>query len=203
MFCSAPDGGKFTERDYPSGPWRNRFFRIGAAGSDGTVFQWTPDDITYVVPGVDVIRDQVSRGSSNAHSTESIPNRMVDFRETGSSVATALAAGLAAMILYCVKASILTVKAANNNNNPLFVVLPDNAVDLMARPDQMKQAFGALGRVTNNKFVQVWDELEKVSDNLAVLHSERVTESVKIECTRVFMDFAHRLWSAANMKQEY
>jgi hypothetical protein len=37
MFCSAADEGKFTKDDYPSGPWRDRFFRISAADADGTV----------------------------------------------------------------------------------------------------------------------------------------------------------------------
>ncbi|KAI1821589.1 hypothetical protein F4861DRAFT_518361 [Xylaria intraflava] len=62
MFCSAPDDGKLTELDYPSGPWRDRFFRIGAANVDGTVFHWTPEDgITYVLPGVNVIKTRCPR----------------------------------------------------------------------------------------------------------------------------------------------
>lgn len=61
MFCSAPDDGKFSTLDYPSRPWQDGFFRIGAASADGKVFSWTSDDgITYVLPGVDVIKDQIS-----------------------------------------------------------------------------------------------------------------------------------------------
>jgi hypothetical protein len=95
MFCSAPDEGKFTKLDYPSGPWREDFFRIGAARADGTVFQWTPDDgITYVLPGVEVIRDQLSSSSFDVLSVARFTKRVEDFKyETGSSVATAPGGG--------------------------------------------------------------------------------------------------------------
>lgn len=202
MFCSAPDEGKFTELDYPSGPWRDRFFRIGAAGADGSVFGWTPDDgITYVVPGVDVIRDQAATRSFDAHSMQGIPNRMVEFHETGSSVATALAAGLAAMIIYCVKASILAVKTVNNSNSPLLGVLPDNAAELIAHPDEMKRAFASLGKVTPNNFVQVWEELDKISERLEVLQAPSSTPEVKLKCTNAFVAFGQMLWGAA--KQDH
>jgi hypothetical protein len=197
MFCSAPDTGKFTELDYPSGPWRNSFFRIGAARADGTVFGWTPEDggITYVLPGVDVIREQ------EAHSTQTLPKPMVEFHETGSSVATALAAGLAAMIIYCVKASILAVKTASqgSNSSPLEI-LPHNAAELIAHPNEMKRAFAKLGKVTPNKFVQVWDELDKISDQLEALQAPGSTPEVKLNSLKAFVDFGLKLWSAA--KQE-
>ncbi|KAG7286708.1 hypothetical protein NEMBOFW57_009019 [Staphylotrichum longicolle] len=203
MFCATPDRGKFTELDYPSGPWREKFFRIGAARADGTVFHWTPEDgITYVVPGVDVIRDQAATGSfSNPLSGQGIPNRMAEFRETGSSVATALAAGLAAMLIYCVKASILVVKTANNSNNPLLVRLPDNAAKDIAHPVEMKRAFRCLGTVTPNNFVQVWNELDKISEQLENLQSPGSSPETKLEATKAFVDFGQRLWSAA--KQEH
>ncbi len=118
MFCSAPDEGKFADSGYyPSGPWSDRFFRIGAATASGAVFDWMPEDrITYLLPGVDVILEQAAKGTHEANSLRTIPNRMLEFKETGSSVATALAAGLAAIIIYCVKASILAVKIDNPSN---------------------------------------------------------------------------------------
>lgn len=204
MFCSAPDKGKFSGLDYPSGPWRDhgRFFRIGAAASDGTVFGWTPEDgITYVLPGVDVIREQAATRSFDAHSTQKIPNRMIEFRETGSSVATALAAGLAAMIIYCVKASILVDKTANESDNPLLGRFPDNAAHEIAHPDQMRRAFSSLGDVTQNKFVQVWQQLDEVTKHLEHLQLPRSAPETKLQATKAFVDFGQRLWSAA--KQEH
>ncbi|TVY59789.1 hypothetical protein Focb16_v003793 [Fusarium oxysporum f. sp. cubense] len=156
MFCSAPDKGKFTELDYPSGPWPNSFFRIGAAYSNGTVFQWTPEvGITYILPGVDVVQDQIKGGSSKSGESSKSSKNL-----TGSSVATALGAGLAAMIIYCVKASILSVKTANQNKAAMHPI-PDNRAIQVAKPDAMKRAFASLGSTTSNKFIQVWEELDK------------------------------------------
>ncbi|KAK1236915.1 hypothetical protein MKX08_007863 [Trichoderma sp. CBMAI-0020] len=163
MFCSAPDECKFTKLDYPSGPWREDFFRIGAAGTDGTVFQWTPEDgVTYVLPGVEVIRDQVSSSSFDLLSAAMFTKRVEDFKyETGSSVATALATGLAAMIIYCIKASIMNVKIWNQNKDPIMgTAIGDNDANLIAAPDAMKRAFARLGNVTPNKFIQVWEKFD-------------------------------------------
>lgn len=195
MICSAPDEGKFTELDYPSGPWRDRFFRIGAAHADGTVFRWTPDDgITYVLPGVDVIKEQV--GSSFKTSTgRGITKRVADFKyETGSSVATALAAGLAAMIIYCVKASILAVKTANQNKGHVVgLAFQDNGADLIADPEAMKRAFATLGKVTPNNFIPVWEELDKATEILKSWREHGSSPDAKQACIDRFVEFGHKL----------
>lgn len=202
MFCSAPDEGKFFKFDYPSGPWREKFLRIGAADSDGTVFRWTAEDgITYIVPGVDVTRDQVIAGSFNAHLNPGITNRMVGVRETGSDVATALAAGLAAMLIYCVKASVLIVMTANTSNNPLLARLPDTAAKDIAHPAEMKRAFACLGKVTPNNFIQVWEKLDRMTEQLEALQCPGAAPETKLACTKAFLDFGQRLWSAA--KEEH
>lgn len=199
MFCSAPDEGKFTELDYPSGPWRDRFFRIGAARADGTVFGWTPEDgITYVFPGVDVILDQVKGVSSRTGLGKNVTDRVNDFKyETGSSVATALAAGLAAMIIYCIKTSILAVKTANQKAvlNPI----PDNRAVLVAKPDAMKRAFASLGKLTPNRFIQVWEDLDKVSEILETRQLQGSDPEVNLKCTQRFMEFGLKL--ASSVKQ--
>jgi hypothetical protein len=198
MFCSAPDDGKFSGLDYPSGPWRDRFFRIGAARADGTVFQWTPDDgITFVLPGVDVVREQAADRSFNTEPMQGMPNRMVNFRETGSSVATALAAGLAAMIIYCIKASILVVKMENDSGNPLLSRVPDNAAKDIAHPDEMKRAFAALGKPTPNNFVPVWEELDPLWRRLEAFSSPGSTPETKLEATKAVVDLGQKLWTEA------
>jgi hypothetical protein len=191
MMCSAPDEGKFTELDYPSGPWRERFFRIGAAHADGTVFRWTPDDgITYVLPGVDVIKEQVGNSS-----TKGITKRVKDFKyETGSSVATALASGLAAMIIYCVKASILAVKTANQNKGRVVgLAFQDNGAELIADPDAMKRAFASLGKVTPNNFIPVWEELDKATEILKNGREHGLSPEAKQESIDRFVEFGHKL----------
>jgi len=224
MFCAAPDEGKFSGKEYPSGPWPDKFFRVGAAKADGTVFAWTPSDqITYVLPGVDVIKDQVGNSSlatttaaTTTNATTSgtdqgvvgsggITPRVVNFEfKTGSSVATALAAGLAAMIIYCVKASILAVKTANQNINPMLIgqAIPDNGAITIANPAAMKRAFASLGTVTPNKFIQVWEELDKVSDQLALLRQSQQQQTAaganssdpsKLQRVDYFVKFGQKL----------
>ncbi|KAI1654119.1 hypothetical protein F4813DRAFT_235945 [Daldinia decipiens] len=203
MFCSAPDEGKFTELDYPSGPWRDRFFRIGAARADGTVFPWTPDDgITYVLPGVDVIKEQAGKQAGRrpfeTHLLGGTTAREVDVKyETGSSVATALAAGLAAMIIYCVKASILAVKTANQNKGSVVgIAIPDNGANLITDPDAMKRAFASLGSVTQNKFIQVWEELDNISELLEAWRGQDLSTEAKLEQIERFVKFGRKLWNS-------
>ncbi|KAF5011780.1 hypothetical protein FDECE_2147 [Fusarium decemcellulare] len=191
------DQRKFTELDYPSGPWRDHFFRIGAAHSNGTVFQWTPEDgITYVFPGVDVVQDQARGSSSRDASEKEVATRVKDL--TGSSVATALGAGLAAMIIYCVKASILAVKTANQNKAAINPI-PDDRAMLVADPDAMKRAFASLGTLTSNRFVQIWEELDRASTILERWQRERLSPEASLKCTQDFMEFGIKL--ASSVKQ--
>ncbi|KAM5519720.1 intracellular serine protease [Fusarium oxysporum f. sp. phaseoli] len=194
MFCSAPDKGKFTELDYPSGPWPNSFFRIGAAYSNGTVFQWTPEvGITYILPGVDVVQDQIKGGSSKSGEGSKSGKNL-----TGSSVATALGAGLAAMIIYCVKASILSVKTANQNKAAIHPIPDDRAIQV-AKPDAMNRAFASLGSTTSNKFIQVWEELDKARVILERWEREKSIPGANLKCTQEFMQFGIKL--ASSIKQ--
>ncbi|KAF3065486.1 hypothetical protein CFAM422_009587 [Trichoderma lentiforme] len=193
MFCSAPDDGKFTELDYPSGPWPDHFFRIGAAAADGTIFKWTPDvGITYVLPGVEVV---VNR---SLHTRERLTKRVGDVEyETGSSVATALAAGLAAMIIYCIKASILSTKLANQNRDPIVgIAIADNDANMIANPEAMKRAFARLGRVTNANFIQIWEKLDHASDTLEVLNGRELKPEEKLKYLKEFIDFGCDLASS-------
>ncbi|KAK3948552.1 hypothetical protein QBC32DRAFT_327684 [Pseudoneurospora amorphoporcata] len=84
MFCSASDKGANAQYTYPAKATTN-IFKIGAAKDSGAVDEWVGDQslIDFTFPGnkVDLEGKHVS----------------------GSSVATAYAAGLAALILYCVQ----------------------------------------------------------------------------------------------------
>lgn len=197
VFCSAPDQGKFTgQHDYPSGPFRDNFFCIGAAGADGRPFDWTPDDgITYVLPGVDVIKQQVTNNSRKADSTGRAVHN-IQF-ETGSSVATALAAGLAAMIIYIVKATILQVKTANHNKGTLLGIgIPDDGAEQIAQhPEEMKRAFRSLGSVTQNNFIQVWEELDRMSETLEALQT--APEDMQKKYREDFVAAGCKIWNAA------
>ncbi|KAK1762659.1 hypothetical protein QBC33DRAFT_600247, partial [Phialemonium atrogriseum] len=162
MFCSSPDSGQFTSKDYPTAYNRDRFFRIGAANDDGSVFRWTGtiDSLDFILPGVDVVRN---------HSTNRLPDRVKEMRsDTGSSVATALAAGLAATIIYCVKASamgLLTAgKKEGGESSEFLKLIPPAEADRIAKHANMKQAFPKLGKLTKERFIPVWESLSPVNE---------------------------------------
>lgn len=188
MFCCAPDHGKFKELDYPSGPWQDNLFRIGAAHSSGTVFEWTPSDITYLLPGVDVVQDKINHIFPNSTSEKEITSLRDDM--TGSSVSAALGACLAAMIIYCVKAGIMAAKTAKQNE-----YIPDDSAIQVAKPDAMKKAFGRLGTVTDNKFIQVWERLDKATEILErwEKEKERPNPEALSSCIIDFTRFAFKL----------
>ena len=97
LFCSAPDIGQPSAADdyYPFGCTEVvKKFKIGAATADGSVYPWAGKEIDYILPGENVVLRQEDQ--KYHQSIQNCP-------KTGSSVATALAAGLAALIIHCVK----------------------------------------------------------------------------------------------------
>ena len=95
MFCAASDGGAVTDHTFPAESRRDSVFKIGAATEEGKVWKWVGEQnhIDFIFPGDKVVQDRYK------------PEALL--REcnllTGSSVATALAAGLAALVLDCVQ----------------------------------------------------------------------------------------------------
>ncbi|CAO2650409.1 Nn.00g017010.m01.CDS01 [Neocucurbitaria sp. VM-36] len=97
LFCSAPDMGASELKDtyYPFDCTDiPKMFRIGAAKADGTTFPWSGDKHDFILPGENV-------GIKASH--KMISPEDVRFPNTGSSIATALAAGLAALVIHCVR----------------------------------------------------------------------------------------------------
>lgn len=100
LFCSAPDIGAASPQVlssyYPFGysAISDSMFKIGAAKADGSMYGWAgdPRSVDFILPGHNV----ELREGDRIHEEDDIP-------KTGSSVATALAAGLAALIIHCVR----------------------------------------------------------------------------------------------------
>lgn len=152
MFCSSSDGGGFENvEDYPSAAKRDQMFRIGAAHDHGSAFEYTDKGVDYIFPGVQV--------NTNATSPA-----------TGSSVATALAAGLAATIIYCFKINVLAIKTRNQT---MSQIESSRLQDLnhVSRYTGMKAAFKRLGTVST-KFIQIWEVLSPVVDKLESLQDD-------------------------------
>ncbi|UKZ68918.1 uncharacterized protein TrAtP1_009936 [Trichoderma atroviride] len=89
MFCAASDqGANATENCYP-GKW-NKCIKIGAATALGDKCTWVPNNqFEYLLPG---------KGISFKQRT---PDGFSITQKSGSSIATALASGLAGLLLYC------------------------------------------------------------------------------------------------------
>lgn len=95
LFCSAADeGGCLKILDsYPAAHSPKNVFKIGAAKASGQNSEWTPlEEVDYILPGHEVYEKKPKYGP--VPKTES---------HSGSSIANALAAGLAALILHCAR----------------------------------------------------------------------------------------------------
>ena len=138
IFCSAPDIGNVDDQTlsshYPFGckTLAGGIFRIGAAKADGTIYSWTgdPRTVDFILPGHNV---ELSK-SDRIVEEDDIP-------KTGSSVATALAAGLAALIVHCVRlGAIYNFKRRKYNDSNV----DEGTVRTIKRYTGMKEAFNAV-----------------------------------------------------------
>ncbi|TEY34247.1 hypothetical protein BOTCAL_0641g00020 [Botryotinia calthae] len=135
IFCSAPDiGGGSQEKladYYPFGYFSKSdgIFKIGAAEANGRKWAWSGDseNIDFLLPGVDVRLPEGDR----IDPSDWIPN-------TGSSVATALAVGLAALVIHCVRLG--AIFNEKQKSNASFNVNADTLKNIK-KADFMKKAF--------------------------------------------------------------
>ncbi|KZL84161.1 intracellular serine protease [Colletotrichum incanum] len=178
MFCSSPDQISATSH-YPSAFRRSRFFLIGAAHDDGSAYGHAGKDNDFIFPGVNV----------NTSGGTSLPAYLADKtssskESTGSSIATALAAGLAAIITYCFKASALGIVTARMQQGEGQVAVPELApvdprdVDKIAQHHILKTAFNRLGKTENGQFIEVWKRFQPASQ---ILEGENNYED-KLSC---------------------
>ncbi|KAL7939404.1 hypothetical protein V8C35DRAFT_286539 [Trichoderma chlorosporum] len=57
----------------------------------------------------------------------------------------------------------------------------------------MEQAFSTLDNVTPNRFIQVWEKLDAISDKLEVAQLKVLMDDEKRELTQSFVNFASML----------
>ncbi|KAF3764286.1 hypothetical protein M406DRAFT_71164 [Cryphonectria parasitica EP155] len=160
---------------------------------------------TLPISSVDVVKEQFGSGVSLS---DRITSKVAECQyETGSSVATALGAGLAAMVLYCVKAAFLLLYIANvnkGNNNVIGTAVKPSDLEYLAKPDGMKWAFSQLGKLTKDNFIPVWEQLDPVSEAMEQVMSGGLTEAMrdgKDGNMERFWDFASSLVRAAQKNQ--
>ncbi|KAL5041266.1 hypothetical protein BDW71DRAFT_212292 [Aspergillus fruticulosus] len=181
MFCSSADEGQYSGDHYPTAWGPQKFFRIGASQADGNPYSRVlVKQVDYLFPGVDVVR--ANRRDINLRILED----KIAF--TGSSVSTALAAGLAALVLWFV---IIGAKYSQDEN--LSDGLDYTDVKRMRDIKEMKEAFQKLGasQNPNEKFVEIWSVLERPTQSLKE-HRGHFETDIK-ESRRIIFNLARNL----------
>ena len=145
MFCSASDEGAVQSSTYPS-KHAKRIFTIGAADASGVVSKAVGDinAVDFILPGK-LVEDETDGAVKNIQYW------------TGSSVATALAAGLAALILYCGQIRIARAAAGSKKSKAV------QHFERLKTYDGMMEAFRNIGTTaaSKNKYLTVWDVFGK------------------------------------------
>ncbi|KAI0906245.1 hypothetical protein F4823DRAFT_90753 [Ustulina deusta] len=144
MFCAAADQGAYRDRTYPAASSTKNIIKIGAAEASGAALRSVGDQalIDFIFPGHQVAMDQAHDPKVKSYPTL-----------TGSSVATALASGLAAVILYTVQLAEVSNKSKDLRG---YKSLKDH--------ERMKVAFSQIGttKESENKYITVWNRFTKV-----------------------------------------
>ena len=121
MFCAASDGGAQSDRSFPARSLKQKLFKIGAATEEGSKWKWVGNatNVDFIFPGHKVVKERYN---------EEGPIQSCSFL-TGSSVATAIAAGLAALILDCVQRAALYYEELLRQQRTLNSARPPNKRD--------------------------------------------------------------------------
>lgn len=170
MFCAANDQGIARDKSFPAGGREKNLFKIGAATEDGTVWKWVGElsDVDFIFPGHNVVKERYTEAPLESCNTL-----------TGSSVATAIAAGLAALVLYCVQLGALNSEEFNQRGQRGSIVTMEDFKALKGH-DRMKEAFEAMGtsQASGNKYVEVWHVFESAPNKAAAKDKDRRIEVV-------------------------
>jgi len=187
MFCSVEDTGVATDTTYPGSLYPEKVFRIGAANPEGRPSRWTNDQCNYIFPG-DKVRQEYWRytGGSLAAHAQTIPAL------SGASIATALATGLAGVILNCALLSAIYVHTTLNSIRPTqpeaieaarFRGIHDFEA-LRKTKNKMDYAFQQIGLA--GEFVKVWERFEAAAADIEKAGAIGDTaEQMKVVCRLV------------------
>jgi hypothetical protein len=139
MYCSARDKGEDERKDvkpYPAASDTLKLKRVGAAMASGEKSTWTDAGaVDYLLPGVFSLKRESGEQAYNTNDRDSFD---------GSSAATALAAGLAALVLLCFEAV-------------------ERKLDEFRTPERMDALFSAL-QSKSSKYIQVSRLLDVVKE---------------------------------------
>lgn len=167
MFCAAHDDGATDNapmtNSYPRQIAANKTFVIGAAES-GSGAAWPMlsenNSLHFLFPGVDIKVVQPSEGRPI--------NDDLEKKLTGSSIANAYAAGLAALLIHCTRLSVYYTAEMQLKKTITTANVHIDAAGMICTFDKMREAFNMLC-VKNSQgqhFANPRSHFEKATDEL-------------------------------------
>ncbi|KAI1318151.1 hypothetical protein F5Y16DRAFT_135965 [Xylariaceae sp. FL0255] len=173
LFCSSPDMGNITLDEFgnylPVGFEKNSVFRIGAATADSNASSRTGgyDLIEFNFPGQDVREKLGTEVSMEDTSLKS-----------GSSIATALASGFAALMIHVVRMAVIHTYKHGKENSSEANILKLSSLEAIKSPTAMRKTFASMAK---NNYVHVYAEFDqRGKDLLAAREADNPTEWFKI-----------------------
>ncbi|PNP56622.1 hypothetical protein THARTR1_03318 [Trichoderma harzianum] len=205
LFCASPDGGEMAkaqaENFDPYGCNDAGLFKIAAATVDGIRIPMAGSHHNYSLPGHEV--EDTNQSAANGISDgQQIADHENSGLKTGSSIATALGAGLAALIIHCVRLSAAYMHSASHSSaavtsNELTTgskgteatssrLLGPEALDQIKRPAHMRRVFNHMISDNNStdRFIEVWEFFAGCGDELKKQGRQIKTLKLNIEDAR-------------------
>ncbi len=155
VFCSLPDLGGISLDElalyYPVGAGAKEIkeiFRIGGATPDNNPWERAggKNIIDYILPGCDV------RQKAGCEVVQNNPSL-----SSGSSIATALAAGLAALLIHIVRMAAIKTYAQGKENSQEAHLVTLVSLDPFKSPDMMRATLDKMANKENGRmYVHVW-----------------------------------------------
>ncbi|KAI1288067.1 hypothetical protein F5Y03DRAFT_401844 [Xylaria venustula] len=149
VFCSAPDTGDISPEEltsyFPVGCGIKELFRIGAAKADNTPWPQAGGRtiVDYILPGHNVTEKEGDQVNQNDKSLK-----------TGSSIATALAAGLAALIIHVVRMAVMRTYELKQEKSPDGGWITLTELEEVRSHTTMRKVFDNMA--TDKMYVHVW-----------------------------------------------
>ncbi|KAI1125165.1 hypothetical protein F5Y10DRAFT_13996 [Nemania abortiva] len=191
VFCSAPDVGDVSPDElssyFPVGSGIQELFRIGAAKADNTPWPQAGgrNIVDYVLPGHDVAEKKGDEVFQNDKSLKS-----------GSSIATALAAGLAALMIHVVRMAAIRTYELKRENEIEANLIKLAALKTIKSPVTMRKTFDSM--TTDKMYVHVWGNFYRKGNELKAADD---ADDPKAEKWRIIAELARDIVSSQNTNQ--
>ncbi|KAK1756664.1 hypothetical protein QBC47DRAFT_297737 [Echria macrotheca] len=189
VFCSAPDTGDISPEElgsyYPVGSGIKELFRIGAAKADGQAWPQAGgrNIVEYILPGHDV---REKKGEEVVQNDKTL--------KSGSSIATALAAGLAALMIHVVRmAAMHTYELKKDKSNEANIIKLHSLSSIRSHAT-MRKTFNNMTR--SKTYVHVWNHFNQ---NGIDLRTANEVEDPTAEKWRIIAELARDIVSSKNI----